>query len=84
MDKTRVNMAIAMAVGLAALPIGAPVQAAASVEMCYGVAAAGQNDCATTAHYCAGETKVDRDPASWITLPVGACLKIAGGSLKPG
>ena len=49
-------------------------------EKCYGVAAAGQNDCQTATHSCAGEAKAaERD--SWIYVPAGTCLKINGGSL---
>jgi uncharacterized membrane protein len=53
-----------------------------SVEKCYGVAAAKQNDCQTATHSCAGEAKEAHDPASWIYVPTGTCTKIAGGSLK--
>ena len=51
-------------------------------EKCYGVNAAAKNDCASTGnHSCAGEAKRAGDPASWIYLPTGTCLKIQGGSL---
>jgi uncharacterized membrane protein len=52
------------------------------IEKCYGVAAATQNDCQTATHSCAGEAKEARDPGSWIYVPAGTCVKIAGGSLK--
>jgi len=51
-------------------------------EKCFGVAAAGQNDCQTATHSCAGESKQARDANSWVYVPVGTCGKIAGGSLK--
>lgn len=51
---------------------------------CYGVAAAGKNDCAAGAHSCAGQATINRDPKSFVLLPVGDCQKIAGGSLTPG
>jgi uncharacterized membrane protein len=54
--------------------------APAKKEKCYGVNAAGKNDCATKAHGCAGETKQARDPGSWISVPAGTCQKIEGGS----
>ncbi len=57
--------------------------AQASVEKCYGVNAAAKNDCKAGAHDCAGMTHTDRDPASFVALPVGLCGKIAGGSLSP-
>lgn len=49
-------------------------------EKCYGVNAAGQNDCAAAGHSCAGEAKRASDPKSWIYVPVGTCSKIHGGS----
>jgi uncharacterized membrane protein len=59
----------------------APIPAYTS-EKCYGIAAALQNDCQTVTHSCAGEAEQARDPESWIYVPVGTCMKIAGGSLK--
>ncbi|HWI28609.1 MAG TPA: DUF2282 domain-containing protein [Stellaceae bacterium] len=52
-------------------------------EKCYGVNAAGQNDCSTRGHICAGESKLAKDPNSWIYVPVGTCTKIEGGSIAP-
>lgn len=73
-----------------ALPIAAqaadPTPAAAptfKAEKCYGIAKAGQNDCQTASHSCAGTSTQDRDGASWIYVPAGTCDKIAGGSNKP-
>lgn len=51
---------------------------------CYGIAAAGKNDCAAGAHSCAGQATTNRDPASFVLLPAGDCQKIAGGMLKAG
>jgi uncharacterized membrane protein len=42
-------------------------------EECYGVALAGQNDCAAGAHSCAGTSTVDYDPASFSLVPKGTC-----------
>ena len=53
---------------------------AADSEKCYGVAKAGKNDCKTNAHSCAGQSKMDKDPASFILVPAGSCEKISGGS----
>jgi len=53
-------------------------------EKCYGVNAAGKNDCAASnSHSCAGEAKQAGDPKSWIYVPVGTCTKIQGGSTSP-
>jgi len=55
-----------------------------SAEKCYGVNAAGKNDCAASnSHSCAGEAKQAHDPKSWIYVPVGTCTKIQGGSTSP-
>lgn len=50
-------------------------------EKCYGVAKAGQNDCQTSTHICAGKSALDRDPHAFIGMPAGTCEKIAGGQL---
>ncbi len=48
-------------------------------EHCYGVAKAGQNDCQTSTHICAGKSVTDHDPHAFISLPKGTCEKINGG-----
>ncbi len=45
-------------------------------EECYGVALAGQNDCAAGAHSCAGTSTVDYDPASFKLVPKGTCTSM--------
>lgn len=49
---------------------------------CFGINAAGKNDCAAGAHSCAGQATSARDPGSFVLLPAGDCGKIAGGALK--
>jgi uncharacterized membrane protein len=56
----------------------------AGFEKCYGVAAAGKNDCAAGAHSCAGQSTKNFDKASFVELPKGACSKLAGGTLMAG
>ncbi len=52
-------------------------------EKCYGINAAGKNDCASSnSNSCAGEAKRASDPKAWIYVPVGTCAKIQGASLK--
>jgi uncharacterized membrane protein len=53
------------------------------LEKCYGINAAGKNDCAEGAHSCAGHSNGSRDVKSFVLLPAGDCGKIAGGSTKP-
>jgi uncharacterized membrane protein len=55
---------------------------AAEQERCYGIAKAGQNECGTARHACAGQSKVDNDPDDWKLVPVGTCVKL-GGNTKP-
>lgn len=56
------------------------MQAKGEQEKCYGVAKAGQNDCGTATHGCAGQAAVDNDPAEWRNVAKGSCEK-AGGKL---
>ncbi len=58
-----------------------PVAQPAASEKCYGVSAAGKNDCAAGAHSCAGQSTKNFDKTSFVYLPTGACSKLAGGSL---
>lgn len=62
--------------------VSAPAMAT-SKEKCYGIAASGQNDCATKTSSCAGTSKVDNQGDAFIAVPKGLCEKIAGGSLTP-
>lgn len=56
---------------------------AAGKEKCYGIAAAGQNDCGNLAgtHSCAGQATEDNDPGEWKLVAKGTC-KDLGGMLK--
>jgi uncharacterized membrane protein len=45
---------------------------------CYGVAKAGNNDCATASHSCAGSSKKDNDPTEWKQMPQAECEKAGG------
>jgi len=78
--------AVALAV-LSAAPVQAADEAKAAkpaMEKCFGVAKAGKNDCASGAHSCAGQSTKDMDKAAFVSLPAGACSKLAGGSLTAG
>lgn len=48
-------------------------------ERCYGIVASGKNDCATSKHSCAGQSKQDNDPSEWIMVPKGLCERIHKG-----
>ncbi len=75
--------AIASAVS-ALLAIGGagPTEAAPQVK-CYGVAKAGKNDCAANGHSCAGQARVDNDPAEWKNVSSAERCAQLGGSLAP-
>ena len=51
-------------------------------EKCYGIAKAGQNDCGTASHTCAGKAKTDNAPDEWKYVPKGTCEKM-GGKTQP-
>ena len=80
-----VASAVATTLALPLLAQAGPAPAPSfQAEKCYGVNAAGKNDCAAAnSHSCAGEAKRASDPKSWIFVPVGTCAKIQGGSLSP-
>lgn len=47
------------------------------MEKCYGVAKAGQNDCAAgPGTTCAGTSKVDYQGNAWKYVPAGTCTSI--------
>jgi uncharacterized membrane protein len=52
-------------------------------EKCYGVVKAGQNDCQTATHSCAGTSTADAQGDAWIYVPAGTCARIVGGSPEP-
>lgn len=61
----------------AALSSVASVALAQEGEKCFGVALAGQNDCAAgEGTTCAGTSKVDYQGNSWKLVPVGTCLSM--------
>lgn len=79
--KTSLIVASAIAAAITMTNVGSAT--AAENEKCYGIAAAGKNDCQTASNSCAGTAAKDNQPDAWIYVPVGTCEKIAGGSLKP-
>ena len=52
-------------------------------DKCYGIAKAGQNDCGTARHTCAGKATSNNAPDDWKYVPRGTCEK-AGGRTSPG
>jgi uncharacterized membrane protein len=54
------------------------------MEKCYGIAKAGQNDCGTARHSCAGKAAKDNAPDEWKYVPKGTCEKLGGKSASSG
>jgi uncharacterized membrane protein len=79
------KIAIAAAVGsfLAAGPMAATAGDMGSKDKCYGVAKAGQNDCAANGHSCAGQAKKDNDPNEWKHMSKADCEKAGGKTEAP-
>jgi len=82
-SKASLALALSSAVALSAA-ISSPAQAA-SKEKCYGVALAGQNDCAAgPGTSCAGTSKVDYQSNAWKLVPAGACGETESKSSSTG
>jgi uncharacterized membrane protein len=72
MNSKTLVVAGALAAALAAHV--APASAQDTKEKCFGVALAGQNDCAAGAGTtCAGTSKVDYQGNAWKLVPTGTC-----------
>ncbi len=75
MDRRSLNLALAgsLATALSAAALATPAQAQEKVK-CFGVALAGQNDCAAgPGTTCAGTSSVDYQGNSWKYVPAGTC-----------
>ncbi|ATQ74800.1 hypothetical protein CR152_09900 [Massilia violaceinigra] len=89
MNKRQALIAAALA-GMYAVSSGAAAHEPGSMakvdkaekEKCYGIAKAGQNDCASAngSHSCSGQSTVDKAPEEWKYVAKGTCEK-AGGKL---
>lgn len=87
------NTTLALALAAALTGLAQPASAAdgaanATKEKCYGIALAGQNDCAAgPGTSCAGTSKIDYQGDAWKLVPTGTCTSIATpvgkGSLSP-
>jgi uncharacterized membrane protein len=84
MNKRQALIAAALAtVCAASATIASAAEPAGAKEKCYGIAKAGQNDCAspTGSHSCAGQSKADNGAADWKFVAKGTCEK-AGGKMN--
>ena len=80
----RLILSSALASVLALGLVGQASAQAKEKEKCFGIAKAGQNDCANLSgsHSCAGQSKVDNSPTEWKYVAKGTCEK-AGGKTTP-
>lgn len=80
-QRTLITSAVASLMSLALLSSPALAQNATK-EKCFGIAKAGQNDCANLAgtHSCAGQSKVDNDKGEWKYVAAGTCKTMKGMS----
>lgn len=78
----RALVAAAAASLLSTLLVATPA-VAQEKEKCYGIAKAGQNDCANLSgsHSCAGQAKVDNDKGEWKYVAAGTCKTMGGMSM---
>lgn len=73
-------MIAATAAAVMSLSMVAVHAATQEKEKCFGIAKAGQNDCASIsgAHSCAGQSKVDMDKGEWKYVAKGTCKDMKG------
>jgi len=69
-------LASALALGL----VGQVAAQGKGKEKCYGIAKAGQNDCASLSgtHSCAGQSKDEMSPLDWKYVAKGTCKDMKG------
>ncbi len=81
-QRTVITAAATSLMSLALLSSPALAQNAAK-EKCYGIAMAGQNDCANLAGTpsCAGQSRVDNDKGEWKYVAAGTCKTMGGLSV---
>lgn len=74
-------VAAALALGLVGQVVA---QDKAAKEKCYGIAKAGENDCANLSgsHSCAGQAKTDMSVDEWKFVAKGSCKSMSGLSAE--
>ncbi len=77
------SMIASAAASLMSLTLVSASLAAQEQEQCFGIAKAGQNDCANLAgtHSCAGLSKLDMDKGDWKYVAKGTCKALKGMSM---
>jgi uncharacterized membrane protein len=72
-----------LALGIGQAVVAQDAKSPSTKEKCYGIAKAGQNDCGTARHSCAGKAAKDNAADEWKYVPKGTCEKL-GGKSGPG
>ncbi|GAA0237100.1 DUF2282 domain-containing protein [Marinomonas primoryensis] len=84
MKNKTASLALALGTAVAISAVSVPAQAA-SKEKCYGVALAGQNDCAAgPGTSCAGTSKADYQANAWKLVPAGSCVDMESKTSSTG
>lgn len=84
MKNSTATLSVALGTAIALSAVAMPAQAA-SKEKCYGVALAGQNDCAAgPGTSCAGTSKTDYQSNAWKLVPAGSCTDMASKTSPTG
>ena len=85
MNKRQAIIAAALATVCAASAGLASAADKPAQEKCYGIAKAGQNDCATAngSHSCAGQSTADNGANEWKYVAKGTCAKAGGKAAAP-
>jgi len=79
------NLALAASLAAALAGVAAPSIAQDATEKCYGVALAGQNDCAAgPGTTCAGTSTIDYQGNAWKAVPAGTCATMDLGEGRMG
>ncbi|MGE7138837.1 DUF2282 domain-containing protein [Luteibacter sp. NPDC031894] len=89
MNRHAVSLALSLAALVAGVAHADNDAAKPAMEKCWGIAKAGQNDCAAgPGTTCAGTAKADYQKNAWKLVPAGTCTSIATpkghGSLSKG
>lgn len=83
-QRTLITTAAAASLMSLALLSGPALAQDAAKEKCFGIAKAGQNDCANLSgtHSCAGQSKVDNGKDEWKYVAAGTCKTMKGMSME--
>jgi uncharacterized membrane protein len=84
MDKRQFIKTAASSLLALGIVAAVPASQAASMDKCFGVAKAGQNDCRGLSglHSCKGTSTTSYDPGDFNAVPTGTCTKMGGLTME--